>query len=178
MSDSEKDPFEGTSWARDPHRGTVWSNEPFKGTVWEDRTSTWTERIKREKGSSRDLGESTVPGRSSTKRGPFCILLAFLWVGCLFYGHSAVAGAVNSVMAGNDWESTRHFSLQLLRIFVTVFAPISFIMVAAIAFVAMGRGLFGFLGMMLKGAMGIAVGGLIVFFGTFLYLIIIGVIGK
>jgi len=99
-------------------------------------------------------------------------------MGCLIYGHSAVAGTVNRVMAGNDWESSRHFSLELLGLFVKIFAPISFILVAAITFVALGRGLIGFLGTMLKGAMGVAVGGFIVFFGTFLYLIIIGVVGK
>ena len=179
MSDSEKDPFEGTSWARDPHRGTVWSNKPFEGTVWEDRTGTWAERVKGGQGSSPTrLYGSTAPGTSATKRGPFCLLVAVLWIGCLIYGQSAVAATVNRVMAGNEWESMRHFSLELLGIFVRIFTPISFIIVAAFTFVAMGRGLLGFLGMMLKGAMGVAIGGLIVFFGTFLYLIIIGVIGK
>ncbi len=143
------------------------------------QNETWTQRIERERREGRNPSpNSPNPKGGGGGRGLKSIVIALFFMYGLFYFNQALAQTVNSAFSSNGWESTHHFSMQLLKIFVQIFSPLSTIAVAVIAFIALGRGLGGFFGTMLKGVMGIAVGGLLIFFGAFFYLVFAGVIGK
>ena len=132
----------------------------------------WQDRVGHPSGHG-----SKKPNNKSGSKGILSIVVGLVWAYSMTYGHSAVAKTVDYTLSGGNWEGLRFFTLDLLQLFAKVFFPISTLAIIIIAFIAFGRGLLGFIGVMFRGTMSVAIAGLLIFFATFFYLLLIGVIG-